>query len=105
MSKSLTMQDCPKYQVCSAPICPLDLHWQKRKHLPADKVCFYLLESAKTDSKAIFDIAGLGYLYSAIVSQAPDIIVAYSAIKHTYERAKNTGSRMTRKFEGKHHAE
>lgn len=105
MSKSLTMQACPKYQVCNAPICPLDPDWHKRKHLPADKACFYLLESAKTDSKAIFDSAGRGNLYEAIVRQAPDIIATHSTLKHTYERAKKTGSRMTRKFEGKHHAE
>jgi len=44
------MKDCPKYDTCSAPICPLDPDWRLRAHNPEDRVCPYLLESVKADA-------------------------------------------------------
>ena len=38
---------CPKFDHCSAPICPIDPEWQKRVHIKGDPVCFYLRQHAK----------------------------------------------------------
>jgi len=35
---------CPKFDSCSAPICPLDPDWNKRVMLRDERVCFYLLK-------------------------------------------------------------
>lgn len=43
----MKMQDCPKFDKCFAPICPLDRQWRKRVYLSEDRMCFYLLESQK----------------------------------------------------------
>lgn len=40
-------RDCPKYDTCSAPLCPLDTHWYKRAVAPNEPVCVYLLELDK----------------------------------------------------------
>jgi len=97
-----TPESCPKFQACNAPICPCDSDWHKRSHLNGDKCCMYLLESAKPVAKAIFSAAGLGELYAVMVQAAPDITARYSTIRLTYERAKQSGSRMARKFGGCH---
>ena len=38
---------CPKFEQCSAPICPIDPEWQKRVCKKGDPVCFYLRQHAK----------------------------------------------------------
>ena len=68
-----TLASCPKFQSCSAPICPCDPEWPKRKHLNEDRVCFYLLEASKTGAKAIFEGAGLGNLHQAVTEVAPSL--------------------------------
>jgi len=38
---------CPKYEKCSANICPLDRDWKLRSHLKGEPTCFYLREYVK----------------------------------------------------------
>ena len=95
---NIAMSRCPKFHTCNAPICPLDLEWQKRKHTGEDRVCFYLIESQKTDAKAIFEGGGKGYLYNLITKVVQPISNHYSHIKHALLKAKKTGSRMTKVF-------
>jgi hypothetical protein len=91
-----TMQDCPKYLACSAPICPLDADWRKRYHASGDRVCFYLAEAQKVDAKAIFDSAGQGELFRAMQRATPAIVAGSATLKRALERAALTGSRMDR---------
>jgi hypothetical protein len=41
------MKACPRYDTCSAPICPLDPDWRRRSHLPGERVCVWLTELSK----------------------------------------------------------
>ena len=41
------MYQCPKYEGCEAPLCPLDEEWDKRKMLQNDNLCHYLCEASK----------------------------------------------------------
>lgn len=93
---------CPKFQKCNAPICPLDADWPKRVHHNGDRVCFYLIEAQKASAKATFDNVGLGYTYELIRQAIPSIISRHYPIKHALEQAQKTGSRMARKFGGRH---
>ena len=43
----MDMELCPKYDRCSAPICPLDPHWRESTYLEGERVCLYLRELAK----------------------------------------------------------
>lgn len=94
----LTLYQCPKFQHCNAPICPLDSEWYKRKHFYGDRVCFYLIEAKKQHAKANFELSGLGYLFEAIVSLTPAIADTFTPIKKALDRAALTSSRMTNKF-------
>jgi hypothetical protein len=94
---------CPKFNICNAPICPLDEHWRKRKLTNGDSTCYYLTESVKRGAGAVFEGAGLGLLLQQIVAARQSIIDTHPRIKIALQRASLSGSRMTRKFGGNNH--
>ena len=96
MFDSIARNMCPKWEKCNAPICPLDPEWEKRSMLGEDPTCFYLSESVKPNAEAVFQERGLGELFKVITESAPAIISLWSRIRHNLERAKTTGSRMTK---------
>ena len=91
-----TPESCPKFLKCNAPICPLDAEWRKRILLREDPTCFYLTESVKNDAASVFQVAGLGELYAALVRVSKLITARHPRIHSALERSKLTGSRMTR---------
>jgi len=92
----MKMEDCPKFQACSAPICPLDPNWRKALHLKHERVCFYLCEAQKDGSEAIYGGRGLGKLYRLMVEATPDISICWGPIKSALEKAAKSGSRLNR---------
>jgi hypothetical protein len=94
---------CPKFLFCNAPICILDEDWQKRIHHNEDACCFYLLEAQKQGAEGIFRGAGREELYAIAIALAPEISSRFAPIHRNMERAKTTGSRMTRFPKDKHH--
>ena len=94
--KFAKMQDCPKWESCSAPICPLDAGWNKRVMHSDDPVCFYLAEAVKEGGAGIFEERGLGELYLAMHSLIQPMSDKWGRIRRTLERAKLSGSRMAR---------
>ena len=51
----MKIEDCPRFDRCSAPICPLDTDWQLRTHLPGEPICAFLREAAKQGGSLPFD--------------------------------------------------
>jgi hypothetical protein len=47
--------ECPRYDSCSAPLCPLDASWRLRVHRHGDRVCFYLCETVKAGAMRRFE--------------------------------------------------
>lgn len=92
----LTMSDCPKFQSCNAPVCPIDSAWDRRFNHKEGSTCFYLSESVKYGSQALFQGAGLGELYEVIRRETHAIVERHPRIRRALERARQTGSRMTR---------
>lgn len=88
------MRDCPRYNVCSAPICPLDPDWRKRTHAPSERVCFYMTEAVKAGAQARFECGGLADLYREVSEVAPAILSRHPAVAYTVERAKSSGSKI-----------
>lgn len=95
---SISPSACPKFNQCNAPICPLDNEWHRRGHFSEDKCCYYLLETSKSNAKAIFEGAGLVYLYESIERVKQKLLPRYASLKRAYDRAKTTPSRMHPKF-------
>ena len=59
----MEMYDCPKFESCSAPICPLLPSVSSGYMCNGERVCLYLTEYQKADSEARFRVLGLGELY------------------------------------------
>ncbi len=94
----MNISDCPKYETCSAPICPLDKDWKLRALCNEDPTCFYLLESVKDASATHFELAQLEVMYEMIYEVRDDICNTHKRISNKVKSAKNSGSRMARKF-------
>ncbi|PTQ79818.1 hypothetical protein C8R21_12222 [Nitrosospira multiformis] len=92
-----SIPDCPKFQSCNAPVCPVDPAWVRRLNRKEDSTCFYLCESVKHGSHALFQGAGLEGLYKIISRVTPAIARRHSRIKRALERAQQTDSRMARR--------
>ncbi len=88
------MRQCPRFEKCNAPICPLDPGWQKCTMLAEDACCFYLQEAAKPGAQARFELHGHGELFEAISTLTPNIVAQHRIIYGRVERAKTYGSRM-----------
>jgi len=88
----MTMRECPRYLTCSAPVCPLDPIWARRKHLPGERVCLWLTELAKPGG---LDILGqeLGTETAAQVARiSPAIAERFCYVRRVVEHAAGTGS-------------
>lgn len=88
---------CPKFEKCSAPICPLDPNWINAKHPNGERVCFYLGEAQKAGAEALFGDRGLGVLYQVMLGATPDISARWGTIRNALTRAAKAGSRMNTK--------
>lgn len=43
------MQKCPRFDACSAPICPMDGAKYLRNHLKGEPICFYIRQYVKNE--------------------------------------------------------
>ena len=55
MNDQITMEQCPKFHHCSAPLCPLDPDWRRRKMLQGEHLCHYLCEASKEGAMERFN--------------------------------------------------
>lgn len=97
LQKTSNVVACTKYESCSAPICPLNSDWRNTRHLPGERICFYLCEAQKEGAEAIFDSVGRGYLYWLMIEATSEISNRWGTIKIALERAAKSGSRMSAK--------
>lgn len=85
---------CPRFEHCSAPICPLDPDWRKRSHLRRDPVCLYLREAVKPDAEA--NLAG--HLPRATIESvlilAPTIAARHGDIRRRLAKAAQASSKL-----------
>ena len=88
------MYDCPKFEGCSAPICPLDKHWEQRSHLDGERVCCYLTEYSKEAARPILEGGLAVEHYKAIAEQHPKIIASHPLIKKQLSRSSKNKSRL-----------
>lgn len=88
--------DCPHFDKCSAPICPLDPDWRLRTHLDGERVCFYLIEASKRGGRLPETPALPTEQRQAIVSLYPAIFSAYGVIRRRLRQTAKTGSRLGR---------
>jgi hypothetical protein len=86
---------CPRYDKCSAPICPLDPDWRLRSHLPGERVCAWSLELSKPGGERRLRAYLCEGNASAIVQIAPAIFNhAGAPLRMALKRASRTGSKL-----------
>lgn len=88
------MTDCPRYESCGAPICPLDPDWRLRTHIDGEAVCAWLLEGSKAGSEARIGRFLHEDALQVITSARPAILARWGRINHACSRAATTGSRI-----------
>lgn len=86
------MTKCPKFETCSANICPLDPLWRKRVHVKGDAVCFFLREAVKPGAQPRFEQSTPEGMHEEVVAALPDICAAHPVIGYEVERSKTKGS-------------
>ena len=78
---------CPRFNSCSAPICPIDPDWRERVHRKGEPVCFYLRLHSKN---ALWDPKSGSVprkLARRVGELAPEIMGRYAPLKRALERA------------------
>ena len=88
----ITPDSCPKYEKCSANICPLDRDWKLRTHLNSEPICFYLREHVKQGGIARLRGCIPREMFKQIAEVLPEIKSRHGNIKRSLERAAKTGS-------------
>ena len=94
------MYKCPKFNSCSAPICPLDPNWKLRPYLDGERVCFYQTEYSKVTARPILEGVLATEHYQAIEQSYLEISAAYPRIKRQLDRSSSKPSRLGKSIGG-----
>lgn len=88
----MSCHNCPKFEDCNAPLCPLDNNLSSRSYLDGESVCFYVREYAKEDPEIKTDIE---HFIFKIVRDKFDLMLRVGGSKYEskIERAKNSESK------------
>lgn len=88
--------NCPRYQQCSAAICPMWRPVLDQTMVKGERVCGVLLEYQKPQSKA-FLTTYYGTNMMHVMAEATDQIKAHGGylLRSALNRAEKTGSRLT----------
>ena len=86
--------DCPKFNGCSAPICPLDADWRKRTHLDGERACFFLSEYGKPAALPTLRRVLPDEHLQALVKVYPEVIARPGPLKKQLKRAAENPPRI-----------
>lgn len=89
----LRPNQCPNYQSCSAPLCPLDPGWFRCKYLKGEPICFYLKEAQKPGARFRFETRIEQEIYRACCINDAPMKAKSGALRRKLERASKTKSR------------
>ncbi len=96
-----TPETCPRFAMCAANICPLDIDWPYRKHIRGERICVYLREAVKVGGLAILAVHIPTELSNEVVSALPRIIDRYADISRRLRRSSETPSKTMKLIGGK----
>lgn len=91
---ALLSEQCPRFNGCSANVCPLDPGWRLRKHLRGEAVCGLLLESVKPGGEARLRGALPAELVEQVLRLRVPICDHWGSIKRQLTRSTKTGSKL-----------
>lgn len=85
--------DCPKWDGCNAPLCPLDPDAPLRRHLRGEPLCLWLRELVKEDGGATLARALAADAAATVAAMAPAIMDRSSDVRTKLRAASRTGSK------------
>ena len=97
---AIEMAQCPRFDQCCAPICPIDTDWRKRAHRKDEPVCAYLRRYAKDPLWGQKQGVVPTELWSRIVEVYPQVIARYAPLKKALKRASDSPFRIVVRGEG-----
>ena len=91
----MKQNDCPRYQRCSAAVCPLWRPVLEQRMIKSERVCGVLLEYQKINSRAIL-ATHYGAEMMRVIAKATEDIKAHGVylLRSALSRAESTGSRL-----------
>ena len=84
---------CPKFDECSAPICPADSNWHDGVYLKGEPVCYLLRLHAKSELEGLKEGIVPTDLRFRVIELYPEIVDRYAPLKTALERASLTSRR------------
>lgn len=94
-------EECPKFAICSAPVCPMHDDWLKLSHLRGERVCLYLREWSKVGGEAAVrerlrtDMAeAVALAYQRITLADAHAAVGHGELRRVLRASAQTGSML-----------
>lgn len=87
-------ESCPRFDRCSAPLCPLDLQRDRRTYLNGEPTCLYLREWTKQGDSGRWTGTLPADLAEAIAAVAPAMLAAPGPHAKRLRRAARTRSKV-----------
>ena len=98
---AIEMAQCPRFDRCCAPICPIDTDWRERVHRKGEPVCAYLRRYAKDPLWGQKQGSVPTELWLKVVEVYPQVIERYAPLKKTLKPASGSPFRSVGKREGR----
>lgn len=93
-TRTFQMFDCPRFESCKAPICPLDSHQHKRRMLEREPTCHYLRETVKVGWADRVIGRSDSWLYIHAKSKADTLRETHRELDAMLKEASQTGTSM-----------
>ena len=89
------MGQCPKFNHCESPVCPLDKNWRNCRTRKDEPVCFYLREATKDDAKERFNGRKDERIFRIALAMMPIMKRYDNELRRRLEKASLSGSRIS----------
>ena len=86
----IQMAQCPRFDQCCAPICPIDTDWRERAHRKGEPVCAYLRRYAKDPLWGQKKGSVPTELWLKVVAVYPQVIARYGPLKQVLKRSSSS---------------
>ena len=85
---------CPRFDSCSAPICPLDPQWPRAQHIQSERVCGLMTEVVKVGGQP--RVAGIltPDQFTTFLREWPKVEARWTDIRARLRASSKTGSRI-----------
>jgi hypothetical protein len=85
---------CPRFDSCSASICPLDPQWPRAQYIQGERVCGLLTEVVKVGGQPRVANILTPEQFAVLVREWPKVEARWSDIRIRLRASAKTGSRI-----------